>query len=145
MNSDAAAGEQDDAGDGSKDESGNDVEGSRQDRVSRPFDSGLQPERTALAWRRTALALVVAAVVGMRVLPTVLGGWAILPAGTGIALAVGVLFASHYRYQQHHHRLTTAATDRIALPDGALPALVAGMTGLAGVACIAVVATIVLK
>lgn len=127
MSGDAEAGDQDDSGD------------ETYNRKSRPFDIGLQPERTALAWRRTALALVVAAVVGIRVLPTLLGPWAIIPAGVGIALAVAILVASHYRYQQHHERLTTAATDRIALPDGKLPALVVSTTCLAGLACIAVV------
>jgi uncharacterized membrane protein YidH (DUF202 family) len=127
VSGDAGAGDQDDAEDGTH------------DRGARPFDVGLQPERTALAWRRTALALVVAAVVGIRVLPTLVGAWAVIPAGAGIALAVGILFASHRRYRIQHERLTTATTDRIALPDGALPALVAGTTISAGLACILIV------
>lgn len=132
MNSNATAGDQGDAEDGTH------------DRASRPFDVGLQPERTALAWRRTALALVVAAVVGIRVLPIMLGEWAIIPAGAGIALAVAILFASHHRYHTQHQRLTTATTDRIALPDGTLLALVASTTLLAGLACIAVIASVTL-
>lgn len=116
-------------------------EGGAHDRRLHPFDVGLQPERTALAWRRTALALTVAAVVGIRVLPALLGPWALIPAGAGIALTVGILIASHHRYHQQHGRLTTADTDRIALPDGALPALVASTTVLGGLACVAIVAS----
>ncbi|RWZ67758.1 DUF202 domain-containing protein [Labedella populi] len=112
------------------------------DRGARPFDAGLQPERTALAWRRTALALVVAAVVGIRVLPTLLGAWAVVPAGAGVVLAVVVLVASHHRYREQHIRLTTASTDRIALPDGTLPGLVAAMTLSAAVACGVVVVAV---
>lgn len=37
------------------------------------FDSGLQPERTVLAWRRTVLSLAVAGLVGLRLLPESLG------------------------------------------------------------------------
>jgi uncharacterized membrane protein YidH (DUF202 family) len=51
------------------------------------FDPGLQPERTALAWRRTALTLAVGAVVSFRLLPPVLGLWSI---GVGVA---GLLFS----------------------------------------------------
>ncbi len=119
-------------------------DGEADERGARPFDVGLQPERTALAWRRTALALVVAAVVGIRVLPTLLGAWAVVPAGAGVVLAVVVLVASHRRYREQHVRLTTADSDRIALPDGALPALVAAATVCGGVACAVVVVTVAL-
>ena len=108
-----------------------DLNGAENDRTARPFDPGLQPERTALAWRRTALALVVAAIVGIRVLPSLLGAWAIVPAGLGVVLALIIFAASHLRYRAHHHRLTSADTDRIALPGGALPALMT-LTALAG-------------
>lgn len=59
------------------------------------FDVGLQPERTRLAWRRTLLALVVAAVLGERLLAPVLGRAALLLAGAGLlavlALSVAVV------------------------------------------------------
>lgn len=101
------------------------------DRCARPFDPGLQPERTALAWRRTALALTAGSLVALRVLPAVLGAWAMVPAALGVALSVLVLAAAGRRYRDHHHRLTGAPTDRLHLPDGALLALVATIT-LAG-------------
>lgn len=109
------------------------------DRRARPFDVGLQPERTALAWRRTALALVVGAVVGTRVLPALLGPWALIPAGLGIVLAVALLVLSHHRYRRQHELLTAAGSARTVLSDGTLPALVASTVVLAGIACGAVV------
>lgn len=96
------------------------------DRVSRPFDPGMQPERTALAWRRTALALVIAAAVGFRVLPALLGPLALVGAGAGIAIAFAVFVASHRR---------------TVLLDGRLPGLMALTTTLAGVAAVAAIAS----
>lgn len=107
-------------------------------RASQPFDPGLQPERTNLAWRRTALALVVAAIVGIRAIPSILGAWAIVPAGTGLLLALGIFVASHQRYKVHHHRLTSADSDRIALPGGGVLALVAITTLGGGLAALVV-------
>ena len=55
----------------------------------RLFDPGLQPERTDLAWRRTALAIVLGAFVSLRLLPQILGPWAL---GLGFAeLAVAAV------------------------------------------------------
>lgn len=114
-------------------------------RGDRPFDAGLQPERTALAWRRTALALVTAALVAIRVLPVLLGPWAFIPAGLGMALAVGVLIASHVRYRVQHNRLTSSGSDKIALPDGFLPTIVTGTAIAGGVACLSVVVAMALS
>lgn len=105
---------------------------------ARPFDPGLQPERTALAWRRTGLALTAGSLIALRVLPHALGAWALLPAWLGVALSVLVLVASQRRYRAHHHRLTTAPLDRLHLPDGALLALVTALTLGGGLAALAV-------
>lgn len=106
---------------------------SDEDRTSRPFDAGLQPERTALAWRRTALAIAVGSLAGARVLSHVFGAWALLPAGLGLALAVGIMVVVHRRHLEVHRRLTTSATDRIPLHGGGLPAVVALAVLVAGV------------
>jgi uncharacterized membrane protein YidH (DUF202 family) len=92
------------------------------------FDAGLQPERTALAWRRTGLAMAGGALVALRVFPGLVGAWAIVPAALAFCVAVAVLVAAHVRYRREHAALTSAATDRIALSGGALPALTAAAT-----------------
>jgi hypothetical protein len=51
-----------------------------------PFDRGLQPERTQLAWRRTVISMALGALVSLRLLPPVLGPWSF---GVGIAGLVG--------------------------------------------------------
>jgi uncharacterized membrane protein YidH (DUF202 family) len=108
------------------------------DDASRPFDLGLQPERTALAWRRTGLSLAIGALVGSRLLPELLGTWVLIPIGAGLLLSIFIIAASHQRYRQHHKRLTNSSPDRISLPDGVLPVLVASMTVCIGIICLAV-------
>lgn len=58
------------------------------------FDPGLQPERTALSWRRTLLALVVVAVVGERLLSPALGGGALLLGAGGLVAVMALAVAS---------------------------------------------------
>ncbi len=105
------------------------------------FDKGLQPERTALAWRRTALALAVASLGATRVLPGLLGAWAVIPASLGVALSVWVLVLAHRRHVRAHRILIGAGTDRVALHGGALPATVAGLTLAIG--CTALIIAVV--
>ena len=88
------------------------------------FDDGLQPERTALSWRRTGLSLTGAALVAVRIVPDVLGLWAIVPAGFGLAGALAVLVLAHLRYRAVHAALTSSNSDRVPLPSGGLPLLV---------------------
>lgn len=75
-------------------------------------DPGLQPERTSLAWRRTALALVVGSLLALRALSSRFGGWALLPGVVGLGLAVTVLVLSHRRYQRQRRDLDGAAPTR---------------------------------
>ncbi|WP_131798095.1 DUF202 domain-containing protein, partial [Clavibacter tessellarius] len=70
------------------------------DPAGRPFDPGLQPERTALAWRRTALALVVGSLFGLRALPALLGPAGLVVAAAGVIAALAVLATAHLRYRR---------------------------------------------
>ncbi|OUE23605.1 DUF202 domain-containing protein [Clavibacter michiganensis] len=113
------------------------------DPAAHPFDPGLQPERTALAWRRTALALVAGSLLGLRVLPALLGPAGIVVAAVGVAAALVVLATAHRRYRRVHRILTSGSTGpgTEALPGGALPALVAALTACVGLAALALALT----
>lgn len=102
--------------------------GNEPGRGHRPFDAGLQPERTALAWRRTALAVAVASLAALRILPEVLGLWALIPAALGAGVSFVALLLTHRRYRRIHTMLTSSESDRVALSGGFLPALMAGAT-----------------
>jgi putative membrane protein len=71
----------------------------------RVFDVGLQAERTALAWRRTALAMAVAAVGGGRLAAPVLGFLAVLLGAVGLVQAALVAYAAGRRYRAVHRSL----------------------------------------
>lgn len=106
----------------------------RRDLDAGVFDPGLQLERTALAWRRTGLAMGVGALAALRIFPALYGPAAFIPAGIAVALAAAVLIAAQLRYRREHSALlATADTQRAALSGGALPALVASATLLFGV------------
>lgn len=100
------------------------------------FDPGLQPERTELAWRRTVAALTVAALVSLRVLPPVLGGWAVAVSTAGVLAGGALWVAADRRAGAVDRALRTPAP---ALPGGLLPLALA-----AAVMCAAVVAGVAL-
>ncbi|MBS1699699.1 MAG: DUF202 domain-containing protein [Actinobacteria bacterium] len=100
----------------------------------RVFDPGLQPERTALAWRRTALALAGGSVVIMRILPPVIGGAALAIGFAGLVLALVVLVGSHRRYRRQHRALTSA--EPVVLRSGWPVAALSAATLLVGLLCL---------
>ncbi|MDR5700910.1 DUF202 domain-containing protein [Agromyces aerolatus] len=108
------------------------------------FDPGLQPERTELAWRRTALALGVGSLIALRILPEVFGDplWA-LGGIAGVVAATALWFGARRRY-----RTITAALDRdgdrAALPDGRMLAAVTVFVVLGGVTGLAIVVGVAL-
>jgi uncharacterized membrane protein YidH (DUF202 family) len=111
---------------------------------SQLFDPGMQPERTALAWRRTALAMAAGSLVALRVFPASLGLWAVAPAAIAFAISAVVFGAAHVRYRRNHRALVVDrdADSRVALAGGALIALVAAATLAFGViAAVILIAT----
>lgn len=102
-------------------------------RSERPFDAGLWPERTALAWRRTALAVAVGSLMALRVLPEILGPWALIPAALGAGVSFVALVLTHRRYRRVHTMLTSSGSERVALSGGVLPAMMAAVTFGGGV------------
>ena len=104
-----------------------------------PFDPGLQPERTALAWRRAALSLAVGSLAAGRVLETVFdGAWLIAAAGT--ALGFGLLLAARRRAALVDRALH-ADRDLAAGPGAGLLAVTTVVAVLVGVVGLVVVGT----
>jgi uncharacterized membrane protein YidH (DUF202 family) len=93
----------------------------------RIFDPGMQPERTALAWRRTALAMGVGSIVSLRVFPLALGPWALLPTAIAVVIAVVVFVFAQARYRRNHRALTgdREPGSAVELAGGGMVALVA--------------------
>jgi uncharacterized membrane protein YidH (DUF202 family) len=96
--------------------------------LDKPFDKGLQPERTLLAWRRTALALGVGSAVGARLALPVLGAAAVVVGVLGSAVALGAYVLAAGRYRRHHEALAAGEEE---LPGGGLA--LAGFAAVAGV------------
>jgi uncharacterized membrane protein YidH (DUF202 family) len=84
------------------------------------FDPGLQPERTALAWRRTALSLAAGAVVSFRLLPPVLGLWSIGVGIAGLLLSAATWVLAGRRARDVQRALLNSSGP---LPGGGLPLL----------------------
>lgn len=105
------------------------------------FDEGLQPERTELAWRRTALSFGVAALIAFRLLSQAFGdpSWA-LPALVAIVAVGGVWLAARRRYVSTSAALIAGRAER--MPSGMLLLIVSAMTmliALGGLAAVLVV------
>ena len=62
------------------------------------FDPGLQAERTAMAWQRTALG--VGAIGALLVHHAGVASWGALPGALGLLTAIGLIVASEHRYER---------------------------------------------
>jgi putative membrane protein len=81
--------------------------------VGEQRDPGLQPERTALAWRRTLLAFTVVCLVAIQTLPDVEGSAALLYAAVVALVATPPLWWFVSRHHRHTHRHLDHATPRL--------------------------------
>jgi hypothetical protein len=87
------------------------------------FDPGLQPERTALAWRRTVVALAVGALIALRLLPPTLGAWSLAAGFAGVSLAAVIWVLAGRRARTTRDALLGSSEP--LLPDAALLLLLA--------------------
>ncbi|MBW4717980.1 DUF202 domain-containing protein [Saccharothrix obliqua] len=85
------------------------------------MERGAQNERTALAWQRTALAMIAGSAVLARLTADRLGAYALVSLGVTTALGLVVLVAARWRYR---------AGRRGRRGGAVLPAAVAGGTVL---------------
>ena len=74
-----------------------------------PFDSGLQVERTLLAWRRTTLSVAVVSAAGVRFTGPAVGVAAIALGAAGVLLALAAYLFTGVRYRQIHRSLQRSA------------------------------------
>jgi uncharacterized membrane protein YidH (DUF202 family) len=91
-------------------------------------DPGLQPERTALAWQRSALALAGATIVIGRLTFSAVGLIALAVVALGVAHAA-VVFAT----AQRHYRLRTGDVPTRTWPTGVHAALLSAQVAALGV------------
>ena len=107
------------------------------------FDPGLQPERTELAWRRTALAIGVGSLLALRILPAITP----TPALQQAWLAPGILGLVFAVLLWVRARTRQVRINRALLDDrpGELPgAALLGLLTLFVVGCAALSAVVVL-
>ncbi|EPR76742.1 hypothetical protein ADILRU_0925 [Leifsonia rubra CMS 76R] len=85
----------------------------------RPFDAGLQAERTALAWQRTVLSFAIAALISARLLLNTVSVGSYAVAAIGLVMTAVLFWVGHRRYRAVHTTLVQASTDRIRLTSAA--------------------------
>lgn len=99
-----------------------------------PFDAGLQPERTLLAWRRTSLSIGVGGLLFIRFAVEQLGVAAVVLGLLGVVLAAAAYVDAARRYRRVHGHLTASRP----VPSAAIPiSLAAASVAVFAVACLA--------
>ncbi|AZC12524.1 DUF202 domain-containing protein [Microbacterium sp. ABRD28] len=112
--------------------------------MSTLFDPGLQPERTELAWRRTALAFGIGSIVAMRLIPVVFGSaWWVLLGVAGL-VASGAIWVSAERRYRAVNGILRREGDRGRMPGAGLLLALALCAAGAGALSLAVVVVVAL-
>lgn len=86
------------------------------------LDPGVQAERTALAWQRTALSLAAAGVLYLHA--TVGRAWLLVPGAVLLVVAAATLLAGWRRYERLHQQIQTGAPVAAPRPLATLAATV---------------------
>lgn len=101
------------------------------------YDPGLQPERTQLAWRRTALSIAVVSLIAARALPLILGsGVWVIPGAVGVTASALFWVASARRAGAVGRALSAGHPDR--MPDARLILMLVVFAVAAGVLALVV-------
>lgn len=111
--------------------------------MSALFDPGLQPERTELAWRRTALALGVGSLIAIRLLPAEFGDvWWAAVGVAGLCVSGVIWHLARRRYRAVNDALRDGEHGARLPGAGILFALALFVVGVAafGVAIVLVAA-----
>jgi uncharacterized membrane protein YidH (DUF202 family) len=108
------------------------------------FDPGLQPERTELAWRRTALALAVGSLIALRILPVAFGNpWWVLAGVAGLVVTGTLFLGARRRYRTVSDTLIRDG-ERAAMPGARILlalSLFVMAVGVVGVMVVVAIAT----
>lgn len=82
------------------------------------WDSGLQPERTSLAWLRVALSLFGLSLAVPKLAWSVMGAWSVLLTAIVAGVALVIMTSARHRYAALYRGLRDERAD---LPQGRLP------------------------
>lgn len=104
-----------------------------------PFDAGLQPERTELAWRRTAISFAASSLIATRLLTVTLDSpWWIIPGLLGTLFGIALFPWATARYRAFYATLSpperdTRTTSSRGHPGGLLILALAAATSFGGI------------
>jgi uncharacterized membrane protein YidH (DUF202 family) len=110
--------------------------------VTSPVDPGLQAERTSLAWRRTALAVAIGSLVGLRLLPPRVGAVGYVVCALGLVWSADLATTAVRRYRESDAVLRSRGRGRGRRVGAtvARTAFAAGLIGLAALLFVVVLA-----